>query len=85
MSSIRMMRLEPRRWTALPGTNVTVRWDGEHAIVVQRCGGIWNLASLARPGRVLAWARLISRPELGAWPIVSLSRRATYRTRGGGQ
>lgn len=74
------VRLAQHQWTALPGTTVVVWWDGEQAITVARQGEFWSLAPLAVPGRVLAWARLADRPELGAWPIVPLGRRAVYRS-----
>jgi hypothetical protein len=71
----------PHQWTPLPGTNVMVRWDGEQEVTVRRAGEFWNLASLAVPGRVLAWVRVAERPELGAWPIGPVASRTTYRSR----
>ena len=78
---VQTMRLVPGRWTPLPGTGVAVRWDGEQEITVARAGGFWNLAPLAVPGRVLAWARLAERPELGVWPVVAIGSGAIYRSR----
>jgi len=75
------VRLIPGRWTPLPGTGVVVRWDGEQEITVARAGGFWNLAALVMPGRVLAWARLAERPELGVWPVVAIGSGAIYRSR----
>lgn len=77
--------LLPGRWTPLPGTGLLVWWDGEQEVTVPREGGFWNLARLAVPGRVLAWARLADRPELGAWPIMPVVSRATYGSRFGGR
>jgi hypothetical protein len=73
------VRLLPHRWTPLPGTGVVVWWDGEREVTVRRLGEFWNLAPLAVPGRVLAWARLIGHPELGVWPVVAIASGAIYR------
>jgi hypothetical protein len=78
---VQLVRLVPHRWTALPGTGVLVRYDGEREVTVVRRGEFWNLAPLAAPGRVLAWARLADRPELGAWPILAVASGALYRSR----
>lgn len=77
---IQMATLWPHRWTPLPGTRVVVRWDGEREVAVARTDGFWDLAPLAVRGRVLAWARLADRPELGVWPVVAIASRSTYRS-----
>lgn len=82
MDAPEMIKLIPHRWTPIPDTNLVVRWDGEQEVIVWRCGGFWNLAPLVRLGRVLAWARLADRPDLGSWPIMPLTRRNTYGARG---
>jgi hypothetical protein len=64
---VQTVRLAPQRWTALPGTNVTVWWDGE------------DHRRLAR--RVLACARLADRPELGVWPVAAVASDSIYRSR----
>jgi hypothetical protein len=78
---VQTVRLVPGRWTPLPGTGVVVHWDGDQEITVARAGGFWNLAPLTVPGRVLAWARLAGRPELGMWPVIAIGSGAIYRSR----
>lgn len=78
---VQTIRLVPHRWTPLPGTGVVVRWDGEREITVARVGGFWNLAPLAVPGRMLAWARLADRPELGVWPVAAIASGTVYSSR----
>lgn len=77
---VQTVRLMPGRWMPLPGTAVVVRWDGEQEITVARVGGFWDLAPLALPGRVMAWARLAERPELGVWPVVVIGPGTIYHS-----
>lgn len=79
MSVPLMVELQPHRWTAIPGTGVAVRWDGELTVTVERRGSFWDFTALARHGPVFAWVRLAGRPELGMWPIVPLAARRAAR------
>lgn len=78
MNAPTFVTLHPHRWTPVPGTRLLVRWDGEEAVDV-RVDGVVDLSPLVRPGKVLAWVGIAGRPGLGAWPLVPLPRRTTYR------
>jgi hypothetical protein len=79
MSLPTIVTLRPHRWTPIPGTRLHIRWDGDDEVRVHRAE-FWDLSPLVRRGRVLAWARIADRPALGAWPIVPLTSRTTYRS-----
>lgn len=81
MSPPTMVTLRPHHWTPIPGTKLMIRWDGDSEVDVHR-GQVWDLSPLVRADRVLAWARIADRPSLGAWPIVPLTWRTTYRSAG---
>jgi hypothetical protein len=75
------LSLSPGRWTAIPQTNLVILWLGTDGVAISRIGGVWNLARLAVPGRVVAWVTFADRPDVAPWPIVPLASRATYRSR----
>lgn len=72
-------RLRPGVPVRLAGTGVEVCWSGHGELVVYRRAGIWDLSPAVRPGRVLAWTRLVDRPQLGWWPLLPLATRTAYR------
>lgn len=76
------VRVPPRCWTPIPGTNLALWWGAEQAITVRRRGGCWDLSPLTRLGRVCAWLALVQRPQLGWWPITPPARRLLARITG---
>jgi hypothetical protein len=52
----------------------------EQEVPVYQWDGIWDLSSLTRPGRVVAWAAFTDQPEMKPWPLLPPTRRTWYRS-----